>query len=94
MITKNLIEIKEYGIQFTEDELTELNMKPGDKFTVEVDENGIRLIPFATLEIDLAELDRPTLENLIKISSDQDISINEVINQAVEDICAQYTFEN
>lgn len=71
-------------VKFSEEELEELNIKEGDKFSVKETENGILLERFATLEIDMSEWDRSILEMLIKDSCEQDISINEVISNILE----------
>jgi ABC-type amino acid transport substrate-binding protein len=80
-------------IQFSDEQLQSLNLdvQPGDKFTVETFEDGsIALTPFANLEIDLGEFDRTTLEWLVTQSIDRDISVNEVITDVLERIVEEY----
>jgi hypothetical protein len=83
---KNLQEYKEYGIQFTDEELLELGMHKNQKFTVEVDgENTIKLIPFVKMDMDLGEFSRDVLEMLVKESAEKDVSVNQIISDVVED---------
>lgn len=81
---KKLLPSKDVYIQFTEDELLELNIAPNDKFTMEPLEDGsIKLTKFATLELDLEEFPIEVLHNLIRVSCEEDISVNEVINNSL-----------
>lgn len=72
-------------IRFTEEELSELNIKQGDKFDVVPQSDGsIKLDKYVDLELDMAEWPRELLEMLIKRSCEQDISINEIIINLLE----------
>lgn len=74
-------------ITFTEEQMEELGIKPGDKFSVDVREDGsISLTPYKSIEIDLNDFDRLTLEMLITISCEEDISINEVISNLLQKV--------
>lgn len=67
-------------IQFTEEELSTIGAKPGDKFSVKHHGNGsIELRPYVKMEIDLADFPREVLELLITESVEKDISVNDVI---------------
>lgn len=82
---KTLQEYKEYGIQFTDEELVDLGMEKNQKFSIEIeDENIIKLVPFVKMDIDISEFPKDLLENLIKESAEKDVSVNEIINDAVE----------
>lgn len=82
---KTLQEYKEYGIQFTDEELAELGMEKNQKFTVEIgEENTIKLVPFAKMDIDLAEFPRDILEMLVRESADKDVSVNQIISDVLE----------
>lgn len=82
---KTLQEYKEYGIQFTDEELAELGMEKNQKFTVEIgEENTIKLVPFAKMDIDLAEFPRDILEMLVRESADKDVSVNQIISSVLE----------
>lgn len=75
----------EVCIRFTDEELIELGIEKGTKFSVECLENGtMRLTPFAILEIELSDLPRVVLERLIQESCDQDVSINEVVSNILK----------
>lgn len=82
---KTLQEYKEYGVQFTDEELAELGMHKNQKFTVEVDgENTIKLIPYVKMDIDLDEFPRDILEMLVRESAEKDVSVNEIISNVLE----------
>jgi bifunctional DNA-binding transcriptional regulator/antitoxin component of YhaV-PrlF toxin-antitoxin module len=71
-------------VKFTDEELHRLGIKKGDKFSFKEDGEGFLLQKYATIEIDLEELSRETLEMMIKMSCDEDISINEVVSNIIE----------
>ncbi len=79
MIKKTVQRSEECFVQFTEDELAQLNIKAGDKFSCEIDDGGILLKKYATLDLDISEWSRNVLEMLIAESVEQDVSVNEVI---------------
>jgi len=80
-MTKKLQSREEFFIQFSDEEVEELKMEKGQKFTVEMlDDGAIKLVPFSTIDIDLSEFPRETLEFLLQQSCDKDVSINEVIS--------------
>lgn len=77
---KKVQELKECYIQFTDEEMAELNIKPKQKFSVNVmSDDSIILKPFATIDINLSEFSRDVLEMLIQESVEKDVSVNEVI---------------
>jgi hypothetical protein len=84
MIKKTVQRSEECFIQFTEDELLELDIKAGDKFSCSMENNSVVLKKFETLEIDLSEFPREMLEMLIADSVEKDISVNEVISNILE----------
>jgi hypothetical protein len=66
MIKKTVEPTGEVCVKFTEDELAQLNIKQGDKFSIKETDEGILLEKFATVDIDLAECSREILEFLIQ----------------------------
>lgn len=84
MIKKTIQRSEDLFVQFTDEELSALNIKPGDKFSCEVRGDSVMLHKYGTIEIDLSEFSRETLEMLIADSVEKDISINEVIEQKLE----------
>ena len=77
MIAKKLLPTNESYIQFTEQELAELNMKPGDKFSVRTHDNGsVELRKFVPVDIDLESWPRESLIALITESVEADITIS------------------
>lgn len=88
---KTLQEYKEYGIQFTDEELVDLGMEKNQKFSIEIeDENIIKLVPFVKMDIDISEFPKDLLENLIKESAEKDVSVNEIISDAIENYYLKY----
>jgi bifunctional DNA-binding transcriptional regulator/antitoxin component of YhaV-PrlF toxin-antitoxin module len=90
MIKKTIEPTGDVCVKFTEEELAKLNIKEGDKFSIKETDEGIVLQKFATVDIDLSELERELLEFLIQESCNKDISINEVISQLLEKGLEQY----
>ena len=84
MIKKTVQRSDDLFVQFTDEELSQLGIKQGDKFSCTVENGEIKLTKFATIDIDLSELNRELLEFLIIESCDKDISINEVISNFLE----------
>ena len=90
MIKKTVEPTGDVCVKFTEDELAKLNIKQGDKFSIKETKDGILLEKFATIDIDLAEVEREILEFLIRESCDKDVSVNEVISEVLEKSLEQY----
>ena len=90
MIKKIVEPTGDVCVKFTEEELAQLNIKQGDKFSIKETSEGILLEKFATVDIDLNEVDREILEFLIKESCDKDVSVNEVISDLLEKGLQQY----
>lgn len=90
MITKTVQRSEECFVQFTEQELEKLNIKKGDKFSWEIQDDGIVLKKFGTIDIDFAEFDREILEYLIAESCEKDVSVNEIISDILEEIVKQH----
>jgi hypothetical protein len=90
MIKKTIEPTGDVCVKFTEDELAQLNIKQGDKFSIKETDEGILLQKFATVDIDLSKLDKELLEFLIIESCNKDISINEVISDLLEKGLEQY----
>jgi hypothetical protein len=84
-ITKTVQRSEDLFVQFSNEELSQLGMKEGDKFTCEIDGNGVVLKKFATIDIDISDFSREILEFLIIDSVEKDISVNEVITNIIED---------
>jgi bifunctional DNA-binding transcriptional regulator/antitoxin component of YhaV-PrlF toxin-antitoxin module len=64
-------------VRFSEEELTILNIKEGDKFSIEESEDGILLKKYEELDIDLSEFSREILEFIIIESNKLDLTISE-----------------
>ena len=83
MIKKTIEPTGDVCIKFTQDELIELNINEGDKFSIKECDNGILLQKFEKLELDISEWDRSILEMLISDSCEMDISINDLIGDII-----------
>jgi hypothetical protein len=79
--------VEEYYLKFTDEEFHELGWKNNQKFSIDLNpDNSISLKPFSSIEIDLSEFKRDTLEFLISLSVEKDISVNDVISEILEDV--------
>ena len=85
MITK-INKKEELYIQFTDEQIKELGIKPNDKFTITSDGDSITLTPWKTIPFDLNDLSREVLEYLIYISCERDMSVNDVINEILSEM--------
>lgn len=91
MITKTIQRSEDCFVQFSDEELHKLGIKKGDKFSWELQEDGgVLLKKFATIDFDLADFDRSTLEFLISESCEKDLSVNDVISNILEDMIDQH----
>jgi bifunctional DNA-binding transcriptional regulator/antitoxin component of YhaV-PrlF toxin-antitoxin module len=82
--TKKLQPTGDLCVIFTDEEMSALGISPGDKFSFEEKEGGILLKKFQTIDINLAEFSRETLESLITKSCEEDLSVNEVIENLLQ----------
>ena len=81
---KELKEFKDYGIQFTDEELAELGIEKNQKFSVKYMEEGVLLEPFVKIDIDLSEFSREILEMIVRKSAEEDVSVNQVISDILK----------
>jgi hypothetical protein len=86
---KTLQPSKDMFIQFTEDELLELNIQAGDKFTAIPKEDGVFLEKMAEIELDLEEFPEEIKDMLIVKSIEDQIPVDEVINNLLKDFLAE-----
>jgi hypothetical protein len=82
---KKVLEKKDLYIQFSEEEMQELGWEEGQKLSFKFNEEtkAITLEPFVKMEIDISEWPIEILQFLVGESCDRDISVNEVINEAL-----------
>ena len=82
---KKVLEKKDLYIQFSEEEMQELGWEEGQKLSFKFDEKtkAITLEPFVKMEIEISEWPIEILQFLVGESCDRDISVNEVINEAL-----------
>lgn len=85
-IAKTVLKKEEYYIQFTDEELAELNMEKGQKFTCDIEDGALKLTPFAKIELEMGDWSREVLEFIIQESCEKDISVNDVICNLLEEV--------
>ncbi len=63
-----------------------MGIKPGDKFSLKINEDdSILMQKYVSIEIDISEWSREILEFLIDLSIKKDVSVNDVINEILEE---------
>jgi bifunctional DNA-binding transcriptional regulator/antitoxin component of YhaV-PrlF toxin-antitoxin module len=72
-------------IKFTEEELSKLGLKQGDKLSWEEAKDGFILRKYEKIDINISEWSREVLEMLISESVKQDVSVNDVICSILEE---------
>jgi hypothetical protein len=85
-ILKPLLKKEDYYIQFTDEEMTELKIEKGQKFSCEYKDGGLQLTPYVKIELEISDWPREILELLIRESCEQDIPVNEIINNLLKSI--------
>jgi bifunctional DNA-binding transcriptional regulator/antitoxin component of YhaV-PrlF toxin-antitoxin module len=91
MIKKTIEPTGDVCVKFTEDELAQLNIKQGDKFSIKETDNGVLLEKFDTIELNLSEFSREIMEHLIQESCEKDVSVNEVMSNILEQVIDKNT---
>ena len=84
MINKTIQRSEDCFVQFTNEELTKLGIKEGDKFSWEEDNGSFIMKKHIPVEIDMSDWSRDVLEMLICESVEKDISVNDVICGIIE----------
>ncbi len=88
---KKIEQVDEVCVRFTDEELKKMGWEVGTKLSINVLDNGtIEIKPFAKMEIELSELPREILEQLIVTSCEQDKSINEVVSDILKAFIKDY----
>jgi len=82
---KKVVQSKEeYFIQFSDEEVAELGIECGDKFTIRANQDGsITLVPWVPVEINLDALTIVQLRKLISQSIQEDVSIGDILRDAI-----------
>ena len=83
-IAKTVKSREEYYIEFTDEELATLKMEKGQKYTYEIEDGALKLIPYEKVELEIGGWEREILEFLIQESCERDVSVNEVICDILE----------
>jgi hypothetical protein len=95
-MTKTVQKKEEYFIQFTDEEMDQLGIKPNTKFTVELneDKSGLTLIPHEEIEIDLDEFSKEELINIIIAANKVDMTIEEFLVDSLTKFCEDSVEKN
>lgn len=91
-MTKQVKTKEEMYLEFSDDELKELGIERGDKFTVDIEDGKITLTPFATLEMNLNAFSREELVELIVRSEEKNQSVSDTMVDILTEF--MYDFEN
>ena len=95
MIKKTLQPTNDLFIQFSDEEVQELGLEQGQKFSVTPHDDGsFELRPYVKLELDMEEWPREILEMIIKKSVEEDISANDVINNFLKESLKDFEEES
>jgi len=95
MIKKTLQPNNELFIQFSDEEVRELGLEQGQKFSVTPHDDGsFELRPYVKLELDMEEWPREVLEMIIKKSCEEDISANDIINNLLKESLKDFEEES
>jgi len=85
-IIKRLQPTNDAFIQFTEEEILEIGIKQGDKFTVKPQEDGsFFLEKMVNLELDLAEFSEDIKDMLIFKSIKEQLPVDDIIRNILTD---------
>lgn len=86
---KTIQKKEEYFIQFTEEEMDELKIKPNSKFTVEInkDKESFTLVPHEEIELDLNEFSKEELINIICAANQQNKTFEDFIVDCLTEFC-------
>lgn len=87
MKTQKVLEpVNDLCIRFTEEEIEQLGLSPGDKFSCSVEDGAIVLKKYEELSIELDQLSKENLIQLIVQSVEKNITIEQVIEDILESI--------
>jgi hypothetical protein len=90
MITKTVQRSEDLYIQFNEEEMKSLDIKPGDKFSWEIgDDSSLTLKKFVEIDVDISEWSREVLEMLITESVKKDLPVNDIIINILDEQLAK-----
>lgn len=90
MITKKVEKKEEYYLTFTDEELSQLGLKEGDKFDWEIQKEGVFLKKWTSIDFEIQDWSKETLLFLIEESLEKNLTINEVIVNILEDVVKRY----
>ena len=93
-ISKTLQRSNDYYIQFTDEEMEALDIKPGDKYSCKIQNGGLSLEKYQPVEINISEFDREVLEFLVETSIQEQITVEEVIENTLKEAIKHFDSEN
>jgi hypothetical protein len=88
-LTKTVQRSEDCYIQFTDEEMEQLDIKINDKFSCKIEDDGsIILEKYVPIEINFDDWNKETLVFLIQESCDKHIPVDEVIEKHLTDLVA------
>ena len=90
---KQIKEIKEYAVIFSGEEMSELNIKPNDKFSVKPDGDSIVLEKYKTIELELEEFSKDQLIDFIVGAHERGETIEEYIEYILSKIVENHQID-
>lgn len=90
MITKKVEKKEEYYLTFTDEELSQLGLREGDKLDWEIKEDGIFLKKWVSMDLEIEDWSKETLLFLIQESLEKNLTINDVIVNILDDVVKRY----
>ena len=95
MIQKTVQKREEYYIQFTDDEMEQLKIKPNTKFSFKInDDDSVMMVPYETIELDLKEFSKDELIKIIYAANEADMTIEDFIVSVLEKYLPNLEDEN
>lgn len=85
MIKKIVEPTGDLCVKFTEEEMEQLGIQAGDKFSIKETNEGIVLQKFATIDLDLEAFTKDQLIMFIQLSVEKDITFSEVIENILRE---------
>jgi hypothetical protein len=90
MITKKVEKKEEYYLTFTDEELSQLGLREGDKLDWEIKEDGVFLKKWVPMDLEIENWTKETLLFLIQESLEKNLTINEVIVNILDDVVKRH----
>ena len=95
MIQKVVQKKEEYYIQFTDEEMEQLKIKPNTKFSFKInDDDSVSMVPYETIQLDLSEFPKEMLIKIICASNEANMTVEDFISSVLEQYLPALTEED